>query len=509
MQDSVSFTWDGALLSKISFATIDDPNVLAQALAFESEAKWYPSVLSAMLCQQGFLFDSLAQNDKSKMCFEAACLMLPVNSEVGTNVHELFLKMILRNRLVMSQTRSSLDTIPETFERVPGLQCAFDDYSVTGDSCAKGDGFRYMNITGWMSFCAKYRFHIFFPTLIRSKCIECFMDTAKKSYGKTLLLSFVDFCSCLLQSRDAGMFQDSAARTSIVSEAARVAAVVAFLEAAEFFVSKKHPVQRKLQKFFSSAGEFCNLTTNIELPILRSILENQSETWSLNCSEIIVANGLESENIETAVSQSASVTFRAPFALMMPLEDTSLSSGISNVLAFSTARVSSVAFLCACVKLNRPVLTKQGGSYALHLMNIRSKIQPLITSRVIQIIAIATIQQALCCSDATRTKAFFDKYHHQIRHISDDLEKKKLPKDHLLTESKSIFGSNNQVAPVSKTKIQEQGQSRFPQSVRCGQRVHQANRTKLTNNARIPDASQLSPAMPELPAEIIRFRHDC
>jgi hypothetical protein len=485
-------------LSKINITAIDDPTVSAQALTFETEVKWYPSALSAMLCQQGFLFDSLGQNDNSKMCFEAACRMLSVQSHASADVQEPFLKIILRNRIITSQTPSALATIPETFERIPVLRGAFDDHSATVDSSAKVDDIKYMNITGWMAFCAKYRFHVFFPTLTRSKCIGCFMETAKKSYGNTLLLSFTDFCSCLLLSRDAGIRKDLAAGNPTVSEAARVAAVVAFLKTLGFFDLKKHPVQKKHHKFFST--ECCNLTTNVELPILRSILENQSETWSMNCSEIVVLKGDESDNIEAAVSQqSDSVTFRAPVHIMLPLEDVPSSSRISNALAFLTAQVSSLSFSCACLKLNRPVLTKQGCLYALHLMNIKSK-NELISGRVVQIIAIAKIQQALCCSDATRTKAFFSKYHRQIRHASDDLES-------MMNESK-IISSYHQVVGTSNNVFQEQRRGQSTQRIQCGPIVDRTIHTKpaKSNFSGIPDAAtKLSQAIPDLPAEIIRF----
>ncbi len=473
-------------MSEMNFTDIDDHFSSSLSQSFEAEAKWYPSILSALLCQQGFLFDCLGQDDNSKMCFEAACRMLPVHEKADLDINEPFMKIILRNRMLASKTASALNHIPDSYEQIPGLQQSFDDHSVLTPEI---NGSKYMNISGWLAFCAKYRFRVYFPSLIRSTCIRFFMEYAKQSYGNTLLLSFEDFCSCLLMLQRAGANQivtDTDANSSL---AARVKAVAIFLHTVEFFALIKRPVQRKCNNLFPMMKDLGCLTTNVALPILRSVVENESETWSLNRSEIMV-NLVELESAyNDSDGQTLLARFRAPFDFMPPLGNKSSLSHVTSALAQLTSQVSSVAFSCSCLKLNQPKFALQGCSRAFQIMEIHSRTQPAISGRVIRIASIATIQEALCCSDVSKAKTFFIRYHQDIR-----LD---LVQNRSKDEVKIGVVCNNQGCSDNKDYLQVTKQ------------LNRRSSARVQHKSASVAASQLHHPIPELPAEIIRFCDCC
>jgi hypothetical protein len=498
LQDNVSLSWDEKLMSEMKFTEIDEPCVSSLSQSFEAEAKWYPSVLSALLCQQGFLFDSLGQNDNAKVCFEAACRMLPVHEKAGFDTYEPFMKTILRNRISASKPSSALNHVPDSFEQIPGLQRSFNDLSALTPEI---NGFKYMNISGWLAFCAKYKFRVYFPSLIRSTCISCFMECAKQSYGNMLLLSFEDFCSCLVMLQHAGANQIVADKDAHFSAAANVKAVSIFLQTVEFFALIKRPVQRKCNNLFPTMEESGCLTTNVALPILRSVYENASETWSLNRSEIMV-NGVDLESAyNDGDRQTLLARFRAPFDFVPPLGDKSSLNHVSIALAHLTAQVSSVAFSCSCLKLNQPRFAIQGCSRAFKIMEIHSGAQPAISGRVIQIASIATIQEALCCSDASDAKTFFSRYHRHIR--LDSVWKRS--KEEVRIE----FVCDNQGTSMDKHSLQLDNARCVQSADKTPEKVIRRKAAFVQHKCVSVAASQLSYTIPDLPAEIIRFVHRC
>jgi hypothetical protein len=500
LQDAASNSWDHASLSKIKFSTMDEPRVAALALVFETEAKWYSSVLSAMLCQQGFIFDNLNQLENAKMCFEAAGRMLPLREKVESmDPYEPFLKIILRKRVSAARTSLALGLIPDVFEHIPGLQKSFNDHSITIVSAAESDRAKYMNITGWMAFCAKYKFQVFFPSLIRSKCIGSFMECAKKSYGNTLLLSFADFCSCLLLLQKSG----NSTETEIqVSEVARVAAVVKFLDSVEFFILQKLPSLRKRHKLFSSTEETGSLTTIVGIPLLKSVVENESETWFFNQREITV-KGAESH--DTMNHQSILLNFRVPFEYILSLADSPpLGLPLSSALASLTAKVSSVAFSCVCLKLNCPVLAQQSCLHALQLVDIHASQQPIISRRIIQIFAIAAIQEALCCSEANKAKAFFSRYLREMRIVHND-SKKEPNSDHTSKSTSTSICSHQIATLTTSTSYPQQKSAKSRNTSLAGTSINRPTSKNIQTKGMSDTTSQFSQSLPELPTEIIRF----
>jgi hypothetical protein len=500
MSDSVASAWDSLSLSKINLSTVDSQNISCLADVFDAEMKWYASTLSAILCQQGFIFDCLDQNENAKMCFEAAMRMLPLRGQVDTC--EPFLKTILRNRVLTSRKSSELQGVPDAFEKIPDLQKSFIEHSLASASSIESQGARFMNISGWMAFCAKYRFHVFFPPLIRSKCIGCFMESAKKSHGNTLLLSFTDFCSSLLLLEEAaGTCQHS---EEVVSEEARVAAVFKFLHAVDFFVFHKQP-QRRQQKLFSVNEKTGHLTTNVVLPILRSVVENESETWSSNSHEIVV-DGVESYDV--AKNQCFQIRFRAPFDFFMRTSNHILLS----TLALSTVQVSAVAFSCSSLKLNQPLLAQHGCFHALQFLDFHPRAQEVISCRLTQILAIAIIHEALCCSNLHKAKDLFSKYHREMRNISDDTKKEHTIFEHTrFSKSKCISsccGPVGNITTCTKTSFKERESVQL-RNFSSGGDVNRTNQTASTKLMQAKEMSvaesQLSLVLPDLPAEIIRF----
>jgi len=498
LQDNVSLSWDEKLMSEMKFTEIDDPCVSSLSQSFEAEAKWYPSILSALLCQQGFLFDSLGQDDNAKVCFEAACRMLPVHEKAEFDTYEPLMKTILRNRISASKSSSALIHVPDSFIQIPGLQRSFNDHSALTPEI---NGFKYMNISGWLAFCAKYKFRVFFPCLIRSTCISCFMECAKQSYGNTLLLSFEDFCSCLVMLQHAGTNQIVTDKDAHSSAAANVKAVSIFLQTAGFFALIKRPVQRKCNNVFPIMEESGSLTTNVALPILRSVYENASETWSLNRSEIMV-NWVDLESAyNDGDRQTLLARFRAPFDFIPPLGNKSSLNHVSSALAQLTAQVSSVAFSCSCLKLNQPRFAIQGCSRAFKIMEVHSRAQPGISlwGRVIQIASIATIQEALCCSDASNAKTFFSRYHHYIR--LDSVRKRS--KEEVGIE----FVCDNQGTSMDKHYLKLDNARCVQSADKTPEKVNQRKAALLQHKCVSVAASKLSYTIPDLPAEIIRFVH--
>jgi hypothetical protein len=475
---------------------------LPVALIFDSEAKWYPSTLSAILCQQGFLFDSLGQNDRAKICFEAVIRMLPMRSKGECGNHERFLKIILRNRISASRSSSALGSVPECFEHIPGLHHAFLEHSLScGADAARA---QYMNISGWLAFCSKYRFHAFFPSLNRSKCISCFMESAKKSYGNTLLLSFRDFCSCLFLLKDAGTLSDSKKLHAHTSENVSIAAVVNLLEEIGFFVLQKQSSQRKQQKTFLLSEECGFLTTNVELPVLKSIVENESETWSLNCNDITV-KGVKTEcNPDEVRKQSVLIEFRLPFDFVLPFEDDSLSNDVMRALALLASQVSFVSYSCECLKLNQPALVQQGCYSGLQLMAICSSAHPLISRRMVQLIAVATIQEALCSLDATKAKVFFNKYRNEIKKLLIDLKNERQVSDAMSKTKLCDYSKNERFTCKSidsKEKVSSRCMPLEPTAKRINENKCTVSLPKSTKEAHWSSFQSI----PELPLEIIRF----
>lgn len=504
MSDSAACSWDSLSLSKINFSTVDSPNISCLADAFDTETKWYAATLSAILCQQGFIFDCLDQNENAKMCFEAAMRMLPLRGQ--TDTCEPFLKTILRNRLLTSRKSSELQGAPDAFEKIPDLEKSFIEHSLASASTIESRGARFMNISGWLAFCAKYRFHVFFPSLIRSKCIGCFMESAKKSHGNTLLLSFTDFCSSLLLLEEAaGTSQHS---REVMSEEARVTAVYKFLHAVDFFVLHKQP-HRRPQKLFSVNEETGHLTTNILLPILTSVVQNESETWSSNSREIVV-DGVENDNV--AKNQCVQIRFRAPFDFFTHAADTLSNHVLLSALALITVQVSSVSFSCSSLKLNQPSLAQHGCFHALQFVDFRSRAQEVISCRLTQILAIAIIHEALCCSNPHKAKDLFSKYHREMRNVSDDTQKEHaIFEDTRFSKSKCISSCGGPVGNITtctKTTFQER-ESVQSRNVSSGGDINRTNETSSTKRMQAKEISvaesQLSPVLPDLPAEIIRF----
>ncbi len=449
------------------------------------------------------------------MCFAAAGQMLPLRENFETpGALEPLLKVILRQRMSVSRATSVLESVPHVFERIPGLQRSFNDHSLPIVPSADCDGVKYMNITGWMAFCAKLKFHVFFPSLIRSKCISCFMECAKRSYGHTLLMSFRDFCSCLLMLQEAALSQHSTetfAQENIAShfsEADRVAAVVKLLQAVQFFTSLKQAPQRKHHhNIFSMTEESGLLTTNIVLPLLKSVVENESETWTMNHREITVRG---SEACDSVNGQSLVCRFRVPFDYLMPFARMPIPCGeLSTALAVLTAQVSSVAFSCSSLKLNQPALARQGCSHALKLadFNIATS-KSIICDRTIQILAISTIQEALCCSEASKAKPFFGRYHREMRTMSvEPQEQQNLSEDS--KQLASTFDCDHRKATGSSS-TSTSSRELDSAKLRCLVSVTKINRSSgsTSKNSQTKDAvSQLSQALPELPTEIIRFAH--
>jgi hypothetical protein len=501
MSDSVASAWDSVSLSKINLSTFDSQNISCLVDVFDAETKWYASTLSALLCQQGFIFDCLDQNENAKMCFEAAMRMLPLRGQDDTC--EPFLKNILRNRVLTSRKSSEMQGVPDTFEKIPDLQKSFIEHSLASASSIESQGARFMNISGWMSFCAKYRFHVFFPPLIRSKCIGCFMESAKKSHGNTLLLSFTDFCSSLLLLGEAaGTCKHS---NEVVSEEARVAAVFEFLHAVDFFILHKQP-QRRQHKLFSVNEETGHLTTNIVLPILRSVVENESQTWSSNSREIVV-DGVESYDVETQ-NQCFQIRFRAPFDFYVRTSTHLLLS----TLALSAVQVSAVAFSCSSLKLNKPLLAQHGCLHALQFLDFHPRAQEVISCRLTQILAIAMIHEALCCSNPHKAKDLFSKYHREMRNISDDTKNQHRIFEHTrYSKSKCISSCGGPVGNVTtcnKTSFQERESVKL-RNVSSGGDINRTNQASSSKRMQAKEMSvaesQLSLVLPDLPLKIIRF----
>jgi hypothetical protein len=491
------------LISKFDVALIDDPEVSSVAIALEAETSWYPSTLSAMLCQQGFLFDSLCQHDNAQLCFAAASRMVPFHECISSeNVHEPLLKIVLRKLSLASRAGSTLHSIPDTFEDVPGLKISFIEFSLNNFTASESDESAYMNITGWLAFCAKVRFQKHFPLLTRSKCITCFMESAKKSYGSTLLLSFDDFCKCLLLLKEAGIFRNTTQMSAQKSGAADVAEIVAFLQAVEFFTRAKTHVQQKHQKKHL-------LTASVELPILKSVFENESETWSLNSFEIMVKDDEKEYLQDNNENPIQLVVFRAPFCFVRSVEDESLSSHVSNALSLLTTQVASIAHACSSLKLNRPALAQKICSHLFHVMGNLPKSKLMFSDRIVQIVSIARIQEALCFSDANKAKVFFSLYQYEMRESSINsriLQKCTKRERSLKMEQEPRC---NHEAPVlttcAKFGSDEHG---LVQSQRflSGNTVDTFNKSANDNTkGKLRAVMQPLESIPELPAEIIRL----
>jgi hypothetical protein len=494
-------------VSKIDLATIESLDVLSKALLLETEAKWYSSTLSAMLCQQGFLFDSLGQYENAKLCFAAASQMLPVRGNISISTQEPLLKMILRNRVLAERTGSAIESLPEAFDQIPGLQKSFKEHSFASATAAKNDEISFMNITGWLAFCAKIRVHVFFPLLIRSKCISCFMECAKRSFGNTLLLSFHDFCDCLLLLKDAGMQPSSTKTCTEMSEAARVAEVAAFLQIMDFFALNKPNVQRKFQKKY--LGTECGrLTVDVELPILRSVFENESETWSLNCCDIMVRGTETEQSLEDGSEKPCLlVKFRAPFDFAPPVQDESLSSHVSSALVLLTAQVSSVAFACSCLKLNRPALAGQCCSQALKFMAVQPNSNSVISDRFVQIISIARIQDALCSSDRHKARLFFNRYQHEMRLLCNSRKDQKKSERGPILKLQCKTSYDEKVLGIEDMSCHSQGILESHGILTDGklERVNRTQSASIRPQVKANPAKQSSQIIPDLPAEIIRL----
>lgn len=500
MQEKVNISWDAALVSKIDFAMIDEPSVSSLAQALEAETKWYSSTLSAMLCQQGFLFDSLEQHCNAQMCFVAASQMLPFRESISTgNMHEPLLKTILRKCALATRTGSALDSAPDKFEDIPGLKAFFNDCSLRSSTTFENDKSHYMNITGWLAFCASIRVSFFLPRLTRSTCISCFMESAKRSYGNTLLLSFNDFCDCLLLLKDAGMCRSSASTCGRESEAVCAAEVVAFLQAVEFSSRNNHHANQKHPKQHLLADSV-RLTTDVILPILKSVCDHDSETWTLNGFEIVNKVEEEKSHDDTFEKRCQLVTFRAPFDFALLVEDACLTSHPSSALALLTAQVASVAYACSCLKLNRPELAQKD-----HYMMNYSNSKLVFSERFIRIIAIARIQEALCYSDAQKAKALFDKYQHDMRHLPDNSRKlQKSPAREYSMKMQREQRCDSQVKGFTKIVSLEQGLVKSKRILS----FEGVNRKPLDNanpKLKLHSGIRSSQAIPELPAEVIRF----
>jgi len=184
-----------------------------------------------------------------------------------------------------------------------------------------------------------------------------------------------------------------------------------------------------------------------------------------------------------------------------------LSSHVSSALVLLTAQVSSVAFACSCLKLNRPALAGQCCSQALKFMAVQPNSNSVISDRFVQIISIARIQDALCSSDRHKARLFFNRYQHEMRLLCNSRKDQKKSERGPILKLQCKTSYDEKVLGIEDMSCHSQGILESHGILTDGklERVNRTQSASIRPQVKANPAKQSSQIIPDLPAEIIRL----